>query len=287
MVGSFFLQTRDVFGLDPSVYCVSMGHPLYPAQLPEMVLKSRKKHLSKSPLSTQREENETPKENVTNKENGAGDENGRGGKENGGIEKENVKENEYTTVKTKSLQNLTASKPKTNQNLRNSNPETKGKTADKINRSNDSINDGQPTFKKELSDKIKSINKKKKEISHSEFSKQPSKSRLRRVDHFLFGGATMVSRGLLKEVVDRFKLPPFPASRSDPRPKNFVPIQKEEDGKLGNIMIKYEITSKKEQDERRENREEVGQSQINREKLPTFDVMVSTDIIQRKEYNII
>lgn len=59
------------------------------------------------------------------------------------------------------------------------------------------------------------------EISKSDFLQLPSKSTMRRVDHFLFQGGTMITRNLMQEIIDDFTLPPFPTTRSNPRSTMF------------------------------------------------------------------
>ncbi|XP_018020563.1 uncharacterized protein LOC108676916, partial [Hyalella azteca] len=66
-------------------------------------------------------------------------------------------------------------------------------------------------------------NRKNKYAPPSFFETLPLASHLRRVDHFVVGGATLVPRPLLEEVLTHFTLPVVPTTRSFPRPSDFVP----------------------------------------------------------------
>lgn len=54
------------------------------------------------------------------------------------------------------------------------------------------------------------------------FQELPLIAHLRRVDHFVGYGATMVTRKLMEEIIADYQLPPVVASRAFPRPFDYV-----------------------------------------------------------------
>ena len=69
---------------------------------------------------------------------------------------------------------------------------------------------------------IENILQRSRKIKDHDFKYLPSEAVLRRVDHFMFYGATMVHRTFVNEILRDFKLTPFPITRASPRPKDFV-----------------------------------------------------------------
>ena len=113
---SFVWQTQNIFAFDPSIYCVSVGNPLYPAIIPEAT-----------------------------------------------------------------------------------------------DMDNENIMMFQNNFQKERKQKA------------NDFDFLTSDQILRRVDHFMFHGATLITRSLIDEILADFTLSPYPVTRAHPRPKDYLP----------------------------------------------------------------